>query len=231
MASSLSQRPWVSVNFAVTWDGRISTRKRTPSNFSSPRDKRRLLEIRSRADAVLAGAATVAADDMIMGLPAADLRAARVRRGRPPYPLRVLVTNSGRIDPKQRLFEAGISRIVIFSTERMPRRIRTALAGKADLVLASAERVDFPAMLRTLRTKYDVRRLDCEGGGRVCRALLEADLIDEIHLTLCPRVFGGEEAPTITGRAGEFFAKSVPCTLHSMKTLDGECYLTYRVQP
>jgi riboflavin-specific deaminase-like protein len=224
------ERPWVSVNFAVTWDGRISTRNRTPSDFSSPRDKRRLLEIRARADAVLVGAGTVAADQMIMGLPDSDLREARIRRGQPPYPLRVLLTNSGRIDPALRLFKKKVSPIVIFSTERMPRAVRAGLEGKADVVLTSERKVDLGAMLAVLRKEYGVKRVDCEGGGQVCRALLELDLIDEIHLTLSPRLFGSEKAPTITGVAGEYLAKSVTCALRSAKTFDGECFLNYRVR-
>ena len=44
-------RPFVTANFAVTWDARISTRRGTSSDFSSPRDKRRLVEIRAQCDA------------------------------------------------------------------------------------------------------------------------------------------------------------------------------------
>jgi riboflavin-specific deaminase-like protein len=230
MASRRSHRPWVSVNFAVSWDGRISTRNHTPSNFSSPRDKRRLLEIRARADAVLVGAGTAATDQMTMGMPDSDLRETRIRRGQPPYPIRVLLTNSGRIDPDLRLFDAEISPVLIFATEKMPRSIRARLEGKARVILTPAAKVDLAEMLRVLRNEYEVKRVDCEGGGQVCRALLGRDLIDEIHLTLCPRLFGGEKAPTITGVAGEFLAKSIACALRSMKTIDGECFVTYRVR-
>ncbi|MCX8512595.1 MAG: hypothetical protein ORN83_12625, partial [Chthoniobacteraceae bacterium] len=44
--------PYVVANFAITWDGRISTVDRTPSNFSSSVDKKRFLEIRAEGDAV-----------------------------------------------------------------------------------------------------------------------------------------------------------------------------------
>jgi len=46
-------RPFVTANFALTWDGRISTRRGTPSDFSSKKDKHRLVEIRAQCDAVL----------------------------------------------------------------------------------------------------------------------------------------------------------------------------------
>ncbi len=225
----MRDRPFVTANFALTWDARISTRKRTPSDFSSKRDKHRLLEIRSACDAILVSAATLAADNMSMGLPDAKLRAARRARKQAEYPLRVVVTRSGRIDPKLRIFTQTFSPIVIFSTTRMPARVREALAPQADVWLYEGDSVDFADLLLTLRREYRVRRLVCEGGSQIFRALLEAGLIDEIHATLCPRIFGGTEAPTLTGPAGDFLPHGVPLQLRKMEVHGGECFLQYRV--
>lgn len=227
--SEIGDRPFVTANFALTWDGRISTRRGTPSDFSSNRDKRRLVEIRARGDAVLVSAKTAAADNMSMGLPDAALRAARVARGQREYPLRVLLTNSGRIDPALRLFTKTFSPVVIFSTTRMPARTRAALAEKADLWLHESTSVNLAAMLATLRADYGVRRLVCEGGAQIFRALLTAGLVDELHVTLCPRLFGGEKAPTLTGLPGTFLPASAPLTLKKMEVIGDECFLRYRV--
>lgn len=222
-------RPFVTSNFAVTWDGRISTRRSTPATFTSPKDKRRLVEIRAECDAILAGAKTISTDNMTMGLPDAALREARVKRGQSPYPLRVLLTNSGRIDPGLRLFEKTFSPIVIFSTTRMPARIRSALADKADLWLQEGPAVNLEGMMATLRADYGVKRLVCEGGAQVFRALLAAGLIDELHLTLSPHIFGGVKAPTLTGIAGDFLPQSVNARLRSLEVIDGECFLRFRI--
>jgi len=232
MRRSPPDRPWVSANFALTWDARISTRNRTPSDFSSPEDKRRLLEIRSRADAILVSAATVAADRMTLGLPSPALRAARTARGQSPYPLRVLVTNSGGIDPSLALFQKRFSPIVIFSTTRMPTRIQDGLSPTADLRLAERACVDLIEMLVTLRHEYGIQRLHCEGGGKLFHSLLAADLVDELFLTLCPRLFGGATAPTLTGQADEFLPRSIHFQLKTMETVGGECFLHYqKVKP
>lgn len=222
-------RPFVTANFAVTLDGRISTRKFTPSDFSSPRDKRRLLEIRAGCDAVLAGVRTLAADGMSAGLPAGDLRAARVRRGRPPHPLRVAVSNSGLISPRLRFFTADLPIPVLFTTKRMPSRAVVELAGICDIYLHLSREVNLVAVLATLREDYGVKRVVCEGGGALLRSLLAEDLVDELNVTLCPRIFGGIGAPTLTGVAGEFLPRATRLRLVETVPVANECFTRWRV--
>jgi len=223
-------RPFVTANFAMTADGRISTRKLTPANFSSPKDKRRLLEIRAECDAVLVGARTLGKDTMTMGLPAADLQAARKKKGRPPFPLRVILTNRGQLSPEAKVFTADLPTPVVFSTRRMSARTVAALAEVADLWLHLSDTVHLPAMLTTLREDYGVKRVVCEGGGTLLRALLAENLVDELHLTLCPVVFGGKKAPTISGHAGNFLPKSTALRLVEMDVEGEECFTRWRVK-
>jgi len=223
-------RPFVTANFALTWDCRISTRLGTVSDFSSPRDKKRLLEIRAGADAILASAKTVTAERMTMGMPDPALRAQRLARKQAPYPLRVLLSNSGAIDPALPLFDKSFSPIVIFTTTRLPESRRSALAARADLWMHDEPSVNLHSMMAALRLEYGVKRLVYEGGGQVFRALLEAGLVDKLCVTLCPRIFGGIQAPTLTGKAGDFLPKSIPLSLRKMNVVDGECFLEYRIQ-
>ena len=102
---------------------------------------------------------------------------------------------------------------------------------RGDLWLHESATVHLPAMLATLRTDYRVKRLVCEGGPRLLRALLAENLVDEIHLTLAPRIFGGLGAPTLTGLPGNFLPSSTRCTLREMKVIEGECFLCYRARP
>lgn len=225
----MSARPFVTANFAITADGRISTRNLTPADFSSRRDKRRLLEIRSRGDAILASTRTVAVDHMTMGLPAEDLREQRVRRNLPAYPTRVLLSNRGRIAPDLPIFGKTFSPIIIFSTKAMPRQTRTALTGKAILHLHPGDRVDLGQMMSTLRSDHGIRRLVCEGGSQVFRSLVAAGLVDELNLTVTPRIFGGKNAPTLTGIASDFLPASTHLKLKSCTPCEGECFLRYEV--
>jgi len=222
-------RPKVSVNFAITADGKVSTRNKTPSGFTSENDKRRFREIRAEADAVMVGAGTLTADNMSMGVSDVALQRARKRRGQSPQPLRVIVSASGRFDPNAKIFARPGSPIVIFSTQAMPERVRSWLAAKADVWLFENS-VELAEMMHILRTDYRIRTVICEGGPTLFRSLLEADLVDTLHLTWAPVIFGSREASTLTGLPGEFLPHLVRFKLSSQEVLGSECFLTYRIK-
>ena len=212
------RRPFVAAIFAMTVDGKITTRNFSPVDFTSREDRQHLFRQRALADAVL------------LGLPQADLRETRIKRGQTPYPIRVIVSNQGKIDSRLKIFQSDISPIIIFSTKRMLRKHQQALREKATLYLSDTQHVDLAAMLRTLRDKYKIRTVACEGGPTLFRALLERGLIDQLNLTIAPYMFGGANAPTLTGLSKEFLPASVHCSLIDMRVIGDECFLTYRIK-
>lgn len=223
------QRPFVSATFAMTLDGKITTRTFAPVDFTSREDKQHLFRQRALADAVLLGHTTLERDNVRLGV-SEDLRQQRIKRGQSPAPLRVIVSNQGRINVDLKIFQWELSPILIFSTKRMPREVRRALTGKATLHLTSQRDVDLAEMLRTLRRDYKVRRVACEGGPTLFRSMLEHGLIDELNLTIAPYLFGGTDAPTLTGLSKDFLPKSVTCVLKNMRVIGEECFLTYRIK-
>jgi 5-amino-6-(5-phosphoribosylamino)uracil reductase/2,5-diamino-6-(ribosylamino)-4(3H)-pyrimidinone 5'-phosphate reductase len=112
----------------------------------------------------------------------------------------------------------------------MPPKNQEALRKTATLHLTRAGKIDLAAMLKTLRNRYKVRTLACEGGPTLFRALLELDLVDQLNLTIAPYLFGGGNAPTLTGLSREFLSASVHCSLIEMRTVGDECFLTYRIK-
>src|SRR5947209_6334362 len=227
--SHISKRPFVVATFAMTVDGKVTTKNFAPVDFTSREDKLHLFRQRALADAVLLGHTSLKRDNVRLGIPE-DLQQARIKRKQTPAPLRVIVSNIGRIDSRLKVFQSTISPILIFSTTRMPKKTQAALKSKATLHLTKSDEIDLVAMLETLRTKYNVRRLACEGGPTLFRALLERGLIDQLNLTIAPYMFGGAKAPTLTGLSKEFLPASVHCSLIGMRTIGEECFLTYRIK-
>ncbi len=224
------QRPFVVATFAMTVDGKVTTRNFSPVDFTSHEDKLHLFRQRALADAVLIGHSTLKRDNVRLGVPQANLREARIKRGQTRYPIRVVVSDKGKIDARLNIFQSNISPIIIFSTRQMPRKYRQALREKATLHLTRAQHVDLAAMLRTLRDNYKSRTVACEGGPTLFRALLECGLVDQLNLTIAPYMFGGANAPTLTGLSKEFLPASVHCSLIDMRVVGEECFLTYRIK-
>lgn len=212
----------------MTVDGKVTTRTLAPVDFTSRADKLHLFRQRASADAVLLGHTSLERDNVRLGLPA-ELHEARIERGKTRCPLRVIISNKGRIDPRLKIFQSDISPVIIFSTKQMPRKIQNALAEKATLHLSDTEHVDLAAMMATLHTDNNVRRIACEGGPTLFRSLLERGFIDELSLTVAPYMFGGAKAPTLTGVSKEFLPGSVHCVLSDMRIIGHECFLTYRI--
>ncbi len=220
-------RPQIILNFAMTVDGKVSTVKRTPSGFTSEIDKHRLLQIRALGDALMVGRNTVETDRMSMGMPDESLRNARIGRGQDPYPIRVVLSNSGDFPLNLEIFRHDFSPILIYSTARMSASVQSELRTKATLHISTGDHVLIPELLNDLWETHRVRTLVCEGGPQVARSLAELDLIDEFYLTVAPILAGGNAAPGVLGPLGPFLPSSRPYRLESMKVEAGECYLHY----
>jgi riboflavin-specific deaminase-like protein len=223
------RRPFVVATFAMTVDGKVTTKNLSPVDFTSREDKLHLFRQRASADAVLIGHTSLKRDNVRLGLPA-DMQESRGKGGQSRCPLRVIVSNEGKVDHRLKIFQSNVSPIIIFSTKRMPGKYQRALEKKATLHLSNSKHVDLAGMLRTLRSKYKVRTVACEGGPTLFRSLLEQGLIDRLNLTIAPYMFGGAKAPTLTGLSTKFLPASVHCSLSDMRTIGDECFLTYRIK-
>ncbi|MFM8656870.1 MAG: RibD family protein [Chthoniobacterales bacterium] len=207
----------------------LAARGKAPTSFTPSPDRRRMLELRAESDAVLVGRGTLEADDMPLRLPSAKLRARRERAGQSAEPLRVVVSNSGRLRKNLRIFRGGAP-IIVFSTNSMPAATRLWLEKVADVRLEPrAKRVDLRRAMAILARDYGVRSVLCEGGAEVFRALAESRLVDKLHITFAPVIIGGAAAPTLLGPARtSLLRRSIPLRLQSFYPIGGEVFATYR---
>jgi 2,5-diamino-6-(ribosylamino)-4(3H)-pyrimidinone 5'-phosphate reductase len=200
-----SKLPFVFVNMAMTADGKIATANRAVHSFGSTQDLKHLYELRATAYAVMCGARTVEISQSILGTGGEKFRRQRLKIGLAEYNLRVLVSGSGSINPGAEIFKKRFSPILILTTARISRANLKKLRAVADEVkICGKSEINFCSAFRWLRAKWNVRRLLCEGGGELNDALFRAGLADEVHLTICPKIFGGQRAPTIADGRGFF---------------------------
>ena len=222
--------PFVLVNMAMSADGKIATANRAVATFSSARDHEHLYELRASADAVMSGARTVDLNHYTLDSGAERFRKLWLRRGLAECHLRVIVSGSGSVDPHAEIFRHRFSPILVLASERSTtaalKKLRTVAAA---VHVAGKNEVDFPAALRWLRAEWNVQRLLCEGGGELNDALFRADLVDELHLTLCPRIIGGRQAPTIADGLGfPHLSEACHLQLASSKRIGDELFCIFR---
>jgi riboflavin-specific deaminase-like protein len=223
--------PFVLINMAMTADGKIATDNRRVSSFGSQRDQDHLLQLRATADAVMAGARTVDLNAVNLGPGPAKYRRLRLRRGLAEFNLRVIVSRSGTVDPNAEVFQRKFSPIIILTTRRATAgRLKKLRAVAAGVKICGTREINFRRALRWLRKKWGIKCLLCEGGGELNDALFRAGLVNELHLTVCPKIFGGRSAPTIAdGLGAASLAQATQLEPQSARRHGDEMFLVYRV--
>ena len=214
---------------AMTADGKIATANRAVHSFGSKRDLAHLYELRATADAVMCGARTVEISQTILGNGDDKFRRLRLKSGLAEYPLRIIVSGSGSIDPAAKVFQKRFSPIIILTTKCASAKKLKLLRELADEVkICGTKEINFHAALFWLQTKWKVKRLLCEGGGELNDALFRTGLVDEINLTICPKIFGGRTAPTIAeGQGFSTLTAAGKFELTSIKRKKGELFTAF----
>ena len=219
--------PMIIVNMAMTADGKIASSTRSTSKIGSNRDHNHLLELRATADAIMCGARTVDLNKITMGTGGKRFEQLRLRRRLTLHPVRIIVTGSGSLDTKAELFRHDFSPIIVLTTSSASKHAIEELNQVADEVRICGKReINWPATLNWLREKWNVKRLLCEGGGELNDALFRAHLVNELHLTICPKILGGHHAPTICDGTGlQKLADAAKLKLKSVKRTGDELFL------
>jgi riboflavin-specific deaminase-like protein len=220
--------PFVLINMAMTADGKIASANRKISRFTSKRDHDNLLALRATADAVMCGARTADSAKINLGPGGKKYQRLRHQRGLAEYNLRIIVSGSGSIDPTSEVFKHQFSPIIILTTKRAMKRVAPPLLHLAEVIGCGDTWIDFTTFLHWLRKVRKVKRLLCEGGGELNDALFRAGLVDEIHLTISPKLFGGRNAPTIADGFGfPSLPEAAQFQLKSARRVGDEMFLTY----
>ncbi|HTV39350.1 MAG TPA: dihydrofolate reductase family protein [Candidatus Sulfotelmatobacter sp.] len=228
-----STMPFVFSNFAMTADGKVAFASREFVPFGSERDREHMMELRASADAVMSGARTVEAPGVTLGPGGKKFQRLRLARGLGEYNLRVVVSGSGSMDTEAEIFRRRFSPIIVLAAKSAPQKRLQRLRRAADEVGVFGEtEIDFLAALRWLSEKWNVKRLLCEGGGVLHEAVIRAGLLDELHLTICPSIFGGRNAPTLADGPGfATLAEAKRFSLKSARRIGNELFAVFSSRP
>jgi riboflavin-specific deaminase-like protein len=210
-----ADRPYLAINMVATADGRAAI-DGSAVGIGSPADKRLLRELRAEADVVLHGAGTVRADPLSARVPP-DLVSQRVARGLSAQPLGAIVTRTGNLPPRHPYYESSTV-VYVTSDAQVP----------IDEPTVDVCRVENVEQVVGDLARRGARRILCEGGPTLNAALFGANLIDEVFLTIAPKLVAGADPLTIVN--GPRFAHTILLKLRSLVELEGELFLHYGVE-
>jgi riboflavin-specific deaminase-like protein len=213
-------RPYLGLNMVSSLDGKATIEWRT-KGLSTELDRRLFHHLRTQADAVMVGAGTLRVERYGRMTKSAQLREKRVAEGLTADPLAVIV--SGRLDlpADLPLLNEPEQRVVIATGSD------ASLPGMGEQVEYVRVRDDLPRLMAYLEETHGIRSVLCEGGPTLNSHLFAAGLVDELFLTLNPKVAGGAAALTIV--AGRELVEPAELELVSVAEGDGDLFTRWRV--
>jgi riboflavin biosynthesis pyrimidine reductase len=220
-------RPYVIANFVSSADGRATFEGRSGA-LGDDGDRALFHALRERVDAVMAGTTTLRAENYGRVLGKSERRERRAEYGKSGEPIACTISRSGRIPWEIPLFGEPDAVVVVFCPDR-PARTETNAAG-ADVRwerLPVDEPAPLTAALRTLRRDYGTELLLCEGGPTLFAALLAEHAVDELFLTLAPKLTGGGDPKAIT--AGPPLPELAQLRLRWLLERESSLFLRYAV--
>lgn len=193
--------PTVRVNFITSLDGG-STVDGVSGGLGGPADKIVFDVLRRLADVVLVGAGTIRTEGY--GAMRLDVDAAgwRDEHELPLHPVFAIVSGSLDLDPRSEVFAAAPVRPLVLTTERADPAARAALEQVAEIVVCGEEHVEPLRAIEELEAR-GLHQILCEGGPSLFGSFIAADAVDELCLTISPRLVGGDSIRIAGGPASE----------------------------
>jgi riboflavin-specific deaminase-like protein len=219
-----AERPYLALNMVTTADGKAAVEGRT-RGISSEVDRQIFHNLRTQADAVMAGAGTIRIERYGPIVKTDELRAKREREGVFANPLAVIVSGRLHIPVDVPLLQDPESHVVILTQSEDE---LTGHRANVEYLRMEAGPFDLRPLMERLRSEYGVRSVLCEGGPTLNASLLPYGLVDELFLTISPAIAGGEDALTIV--AGAPLPELLQLELAWALEEGSELYLRYRVR-
>lgn len=186
-----ADRPLLRVNMITSLDGAATLEGRSGA-LGGPADQDLMKRLRMQADVVVVGAGTIRVEGYGATLVDAEAQAWRVAHGLSPHPRFAVVTRSG--DVPEKFFADPPTRPIVITYASAPHDY----PGDAEVIDCGDSSVD-PALTVSELAARGLTQLLCEGGPHLLGALVAADLVDELCLTVSPTLAGPGSVRIVSG--------------------------------
>jgi riboflavin biosynthesis pyrimidine reductase len=223
-ARAPEDRPYTVANFIASADGRATVNGRS-GGLGDDGDRAIFHGLRERVDAVLAGTGTLRAENYGRILGKAERRERRAAGARTAEPLACMITRTGELPTEIPLFAEPEAEIVVFTPVAPD---LSACTAHVEVIVLDPGELTLTTAMRRLRGDFGAQTLLCEGGPTLFGALLHEGLVDELFLTLAPKLTGGGRGPAVT--TGPELPQPLELAITWLLHRHGVVYTRYAVQ-
>lgn len=225
MANNVTSRPYVILRSAMSLDGYIDDASNQRLLLSNEADFDSTDEVRSGCDAIFVGAGTVRRDNPRLIIRSPARVADRLQKGMPANPVKVTWSQSDTLDPLSNFFQLGDGAKFLYCPQSVTDALRTRLGSLAEIIPMEE---NGPAWLLEDLFRRGIGRLLVEGGSRTNTQFLQADLVDELHVSIAPFFVGDLDAPRLNLPASYPQDQAHPFVLEKVTQFENVVELRYR---
>lgn len=202
----------VILNAAMSLDGRIGKYKER-IRLSNELDKKRVHEMRSNVDAIMVGINTILNDN-----PKLTAHYSEKKKN----PIRIVIDSDARTPLDANVMNiADAKTIIAVSQSASEIRVRELQKKGAEIIKAGVSKVDLSLIIDKLR-RQGIKTILLEGGGTLNHSMLSLGLVDEMYITVVPRILGGG-SELING----YLENEIQLKLEGITQLDDQVVLHY----
>jgi riboflavin biosynthesis pyrimidine reductase len=187
--------PWLRANMVTSLDG-AATYEGKVSPLGGAADQKVLNLLRGLSDVVIVGAETVRVEGYGPLSPQEAWR--DLREGRTPAPPLAIVSARLDLDFDAPVFASAYTRPYVLTCESAPASRRRAAERHAEVLVCGDLIADVGEALSALASLGMTRQLS-EGGPRLLAEIAAAGRLDELCLTVSPRLVAGTEPRILNG--------------------------------
>ena len=241
-----ADRPYVTSNFVMGLDGRVSFRELAGRaggrEVSRSAEDRWLMDfLRAHHDALLMGARTLREEPgkdgagWDFGIGDDSLREYREKTLKLPRLKVMILSGSGNVDLNFRVFHSPRVEPWMITAPDGEKKLLEELASRGEsgnvrIVTAGAGvQVDVVRAFQILRSEYGIRTLLCEGGPTLYSQLLERRLVDEEFRAIAMQVLGETTDPRVVRPTAYGHSSFVPETAPWFRLISLHYALPYHV--
>ena len=212
--------PYVLMKYAMTMDGKIATKTGKSKWITSEQSRKIVHEMRHQYTAIMAGIGTVLKDDPMLNTRIEGKKS----------PIRIICDSKLQIPLESKICQSAkeYPTIIACADAEQEKKADLEMLGVQVLEVSKEGRVDLKKLIEILG-EQKIDSILLEGGGTLNESMLRENLVNEVHVFLAPKIFGGKGAPSPVEGCGICEVKDAKeFYLQDIRKIGEDVQLTYR---